>query len=381
MDEVFEILQSLRKCEVLCDIMLKTNDGTIVFGHKVVLVSASPYFHEMFISRDGCHNEVVNIRELDSTVLQHLINYIYTGEILVTKENVKVILAAANLLQLSYVKNACAEFLQSQMDPSNCLSIKAFANLHNCMELFSSSEEYIKKQFLEVVKYNEFLSLSSVEVIKLISCNDIFVPIEEKVGGYDGFNGLKSAEVFDISIQEWRMISNMSCKRTLVGVGVLDNLLYAVGGYDTSSMQRLKTVECYDPNIDTWTLVAELSICRSGVGISVLDGVMYAIGGFDGLIVHKSVETYTTSSKAWTTIADMHFCRYSPAVVALDGLLYVMGGRNLDSTHIDSVEIYNPNTNTWKLMESSINFIGLTKIKAGVVINGPPYFRTNQYKQ
>jgi len=58
------------------------------------------------------------------------------------------LLAAADHLQLGYVKSACAEFLQSQMDPSNCLSIKAFANLHDCMELLSSSEEYIKKQFL-----------------------------------------------------------------------------------------------------------------------------------------------------------------------------------------------------------------------------------------
>jgi len=35
--------------------------------------------------------------------------------------------------------------------------------------------------FRKVVKYDEFLSLSSVEVIKLISCNDLFAPLEEKV--------------------------------------------------------------------------------------------------------------------------------------------------------------------------------------------------------
>jgi len=32
-----------------------------------------------------------------------------------------------------------------------------------------------------VVEHDEFLSLSSKEVIKLISCNDIYVPFEEKV--------------------------------------------------------------------------------------------------------------------------------------------------------------------------------------------------------
>jgi len=32
-----------------------------------------------------------------------------------------------------------------------------------------------------MVKYDEFLFLSSEEMIKLISCNDIDVPFEEKV--------------------------------------------------------------------------------------------------------------------------------------------------------------------------------------------------------
>lgn len=49
-----------------------------------------------------------------------------------------------------------------------------------------------------------------------------------KVGGFDGTSGLNSAEVFDCSTQEWRMISCMSTRRSSVGVGVLNNLLYAV---------------------------------------------------------------------------------------------------------------------------------------------------------
>ncbi|XP_029344706.1 ring canal kelch homolog isoform X1 [Acyrthosiphon pisum] len=218
------------------------------------------------------------------------------------------------------------------------------------------------------------------------------------VGGHDGVNGLNSAEVFDVSIQEWRMVSSMSSKRFCVGVGVLNNLLYAVGGYDSSSKQFFKSVECYDPSIDRWKLVAELSICRSRVSVGVLDGVMYAIGGWDGSVVHKSVEVYTERSKVWTSIPDMHICRRNPgnynyyffkenvlildymfyiAVVVLDGLLYVMGGTDEDSTNLDSLEIYNPKTNTWKLVESSLNDVGLIEIIAGVVIDGPPHFKTH----
>jgi len=76
--------------EDLCDIRFETDDGTIIFGHKNVLMVASPYFRSMFSNFDESDKELVKIREFDSTVLQLLVDYIYTGEIIVTRENVQV---------------------------------------------------------------------------------------------------------------------------------------------------------------------------------------------------------------------------------------------------------------------------------------------------
>ncbi|KAF0683162.1 kelch-like protein 20 isoform X1, partial [Aphis craccivora] len=81
---VFEVLQSLRKDKVLCDIRIETDDGTLIFGHKNVLVSASTYFREIFACCNKNKIDHIRMRELDSSVLQLLINYIYTGEILVS---------------------------------------------------------------------------------------------------------------------------------------------------------------------------------------------------------------------------------------------------------------------------------------------------------
>jgi len=71
----------------------------------------------------------------------------------------------------------------------------------------------------------------------------------------------------------------------------------------------LKSVECYHPSVDTWAPIAEMSVCRSGVGVGILDGVMYAIGGSNGTVL-KSGEAYSPSSGVWTPIADMHLCRF-----------------------------------------------------------------------
>lgn len=76
--------------EVLCDIKLETDDGTIVFGHKVVLASTSQYFHAMFTSFEESNKDHVIIRELDSIALKLLVDFIYTAQIMVTEDNVQV---------------------------------------------------------------------------------------------------------------------------------------------------------------------------------------------------------------------------------------------------------------------------------------------------
>lgn len=76
--------------EVFCDIKLETDDGIIVYGHKVVLASATPYFCAMFTNFEESKKDHVFLRELDSTALQLIVDYIYTARIVVTKDNVKV---------------------------------------------------------------------------------------------------------------------------------------------------------------------------------------------------------------------------------------------------------------------------------------------------
>jgi len=57
------------------------------------------------------------------------------------------LLPAANILQLFEVQDACCEFLRSQLHPSNCLGINAFADLHACTELTDYTQMYIEQHF------------------------------------------------------------------------------------------------------------------------------------------------------------------------------------------------------------------------------------------
>jgi len=55
--------------------------------------------------------------------------------------------------------------------------------------------------------------------------NDTHYIINSKVGGLDDTNSLKCVEVSDGSTEKWHTVST---RRSVLGVGVLNNLLYAV---------------------------------------------------------------------------------------------------------------------------------------------------------
>lgn len=75
----------------------------------------------------------------------------------------------------------CAEFLRSQLDPSNCLGIRAFADTHSCTELLQIADKYMQSNFVDVVESDEFLVLPLSELNQIISHDELNVKSEEQV--------------------------------------------------------------------------------------------------------------------------------------------------------------------------------------------------------
>ena len=109
-------------------------------------------------------------------------------------------------------------------------------------------------------------------------------------------------ERYDPQSHDWKMVSHMSKRRCGVGVAVLNDLLYAVGGHDGQSY--LNSIERYDPQTNQWSAdVAPTSSCRTSVGVAVLDGYLYAVGGQDGVSCLNHVERYCLRlmGKSWVS--------------------------------------------------------------------------------
>lgn len=90
MAKAFEVLNVLRRQNLLCDIILVA-DGLEIPAHKAVLAACSPYFYAMFTSdlAEARADRIV-LQEVDGKALSLLIDFVYSGEIQVTEDNVQV---------------------------------------------------------------------------------------------------------------------------------------------------------------------------------------------------------------------------------------------------------------------------------------------------
>ncbi len=77
--------------------------------------------------------------------------------------------------------------------------------------------------------------------------------------------------------------------RAVVLLGVVNGVLYALGGSDAGIMA---TMEVYDPATDTWTTNTAMPTARDGLAGGVVNGVLYAVGGYNSAYL-ATVEAYT----------------------------------------------------------------------------------------
>lgn len=57
------------------------------------------------------------------------------------------------------------------------------------------------------------------------------------------------------------------------------------------------------------TVLTLMPSCVSSPGVGVLGGQLYAAGGHDGPLVRKSVEVYDPQTNTWRLVCDMNMCR------------------------------------------------------------------------
>ncbi|CAH1239334.1 KLHL21 [Branchiostoma lanceolatum] len=153
---------------------------------KIVLKEVSPNIMHLAADRLRLHGEGphhfsrIVLKEVSPNIMQLLIDYAYTGRVLITEQNVEALLPAANLFQFPAVRDACCQFLERQLEPTNCIGIHKFAETHHCKELAETSKAFVLDHFLDVCQSREFLALDKKFVVDYISSANLRV-MKERV--------------------------------------------------------------------------------------------------------------------------------------------------------------------------------------------------------
>ena len=97
---VSKTFSNLRKEQDFFDITLLSNDGEAVSAHKVVLSASSEFFKSVFRKAD--HSKpMIYLNGVDCKVLDHILDYIYEGEVQLYQEDLDSFLDVAEKLKIN----------------------------------------------------------------------------------------------------------------------------------------------------------------------------------------------------------------------------------------------------------------------------------------
>lgn len=159
---VMEKLLSQRRSGKFCDVVFHI-EGQTFLAHRNVLAACSSYFDSALKTHKSIKEHLIVVcQNLDA--FQLLLNYMYTGIVVIDKNNVAELLQLAHNFLIVNVKNYCAEYLDHYLDLSNCLTVNKMAKNYNLTGLQESACMFINNHIIEILEQNEILEFTLNEL-------------------------------------------------------------------------------------------------------------------------------------------------------------------------------------------------------------------------
>ena len=188
------------------------------------------------------------------------------------------------------------------------------------------------------------------------------------IGGLDADGGdLSSVEMLKCndegkSLGQWQLLPPMSTARCDFEAAVVDDKVYAIGGYSDDDYYfyynegKLDRVEVFDPKLNVWKKCKSMSEARSGHTVCTYNGEIYVFGA------NGKCEKYNPVTDSWTAIAGYPRGADYRGSAVLNNKIYLVGGFGNAG-----VDIYDPKTNTWsKGPQLPVDYIGYTRCVASL---------------
>jgi N-acetylneuraminic acid mutarotase len=166
---------------------------------------------------------------------------------------------------------------------------------------------------------------------------------------------------YDLATKSWRNASDLAQRPHPgghhCGAEVSGGKLYLLGCLGDG----LGQVQIYDPQSNSWSIGTHMPFAVGSSASALINGEMYVAGGItESNTTTNAVAKYHPVSNSWTTLSPMPQGRNHAAAATDGSRLYVFGGRgpgsgdgNVVANGFNTVQIYDPSTDTWESSDSA----------------------------
>ncbi|XP_053315254.1 kelch-like protein 29 [Spea bombifrons] len=397
--EMLKELNQQRRAKDFTDLKIIV-EGKEFEVHQNVLASCSLYFKDLIkrSSRDSAKSGEkleLAMSNINAEVLELLLEFVYTGSLIIDSANAKILLEAASKFQFHTFCKVCVSFLEKQLTASNCLGILAMAEAMQCMELYSMAKAYALQNFPEVANQEEILNISTEDFVSYISNDSLNTKAEELVyetvikwikkdpasrakysaellavvrlpfihpsyllNVVDNEELIKSSEACRDLVNEakrYHMLPHarqeMQTPRTRprLSAGVAE-VIVLVGGRQMIGMNQrtLTAVTCLNPQINKWYPLASLPFYdREFFSVVSAGDNIYLSGGMESGVALADVWCYMSLLDNWNLVSRMIVPRCRHNSLVYDGKIYTIGGLGV-AGNVDHVERYDTIINQWE---------------------------------
>ncbi|KAM6903460.1 zinc finger and BTB domain-containing protein 10 isoform 2-T2 [Lycodopsis pacificus] len=119
----YQLLQELdkqRKSGILCDVNIVVS-GRVFRAHKNILVAGSRFFKTLYCLTKGESQDQATVTHLDVAAVQGvtvILDFLYSGNLLLTSQNAIEVMSVASYLQMSEVVHSCRAFIKDALNIS-----------------------------------------------------------------------------------------------------------------------------------------------------------------------------------------------------------------------------------------------------------------------
>ena len=160
------------------DVILKTSDGCNVSGHRAIIAAGSPMFRAMLYGdMKESHEKEIELPFVDSSSLQRLLAFMYTGQVEVNPDEYCGLLLAARYFNIVALEAKCIDMIASSLNDLNCCKFTIFAAEQQLDVLLKQCYVYMQSNMDKIINSPDFKCLPAESMIEM--CNNSELCVKE----------------------------------------------------------------------------------------------------------------------------------------------------------------------------------------------------------